>query len=245
MCISYLFPSPHQRLERDHGRELVEKSLALIASTRAGIRESELIEALEMLEWKDQPQSNFSRLYTSLKTFVTSGGAGLLQLFHQQLLFVVQERYIPDSETRTRVHRDLASFFLSKVDPTGQQLYDGLAPRALSEVCHHLTQARDWSRLQHVFTSLHYIAARCQHTSGYELIHDFLAAEQAGGSQHMSSAFEQFKRWFVANGHILVRHPDQTVTLAAKEPSDSAVAQAVDASSISQAFVQWVNKSQG
>lgn len=239
-----LFNHLLDRLEVDHGRELVASALALIATARVGLFELEIIQMLADVKWKEEPRSNFSRLYAGLKIFISAGGNGLLQFFHQQLLFIVRSRYVPDSATESETHRMLADYFRSKADPSGEGKYDGSYPRGFSEAMYHTARAHQWEKLVAIATDLEYIAARCRFSSGYELVgdyHDGAAVAKAVGHK-LPDVYTEFSRFFLANVHALDRSPDQAVSLAACYPPGTNVSSAVARTHFAKPFLQWLNK---
>lgn len=242
--ISQLFAHLLGRLETDHGEELVSLTLSFIAHSRAGMLEMEMIDVLETWAFKTEPISNFARLYTAIRTFVTSGGAGLLQLFHQTLLSAVTSRFTPSSDRVVNTHAALARYFLHRADPQGNRSWSGNYPRGLQELCFHLAHSRQWPLLESVLTDLVFVEARCRSGIGYELVADYNLAAETAPASAFSSAFAEFRRFFVANVFVLNNFPDQVRPQAAAQQFGSAVCNAIEALP-HEPLLQLVNKDQG
>lgn len=161
-----LFKHILDRLETDHGLELVSTALSLISVSRSGLSEVEIIEMLNAVEWKEEQFSNFSRLYAGLKIFISAGGTGLMKFFHQQLLRVVTSRYLPTPDDVKATHRTVATYFLEKIDPAGDRTWSGDYARGFSEMCYHYTKAEEWDTLYGIMSDLEFIRARCKIGSG-------------------------------------------------------------------------------
>lgn len=162
--VPLLFAALLERLDGDHGRELVALALSFIAVSRAGMLELEMVDILADWRWADEPRSNFSRLYTGIKMFVASGGSGLMQLFHGTLLAAVSSRYMPTAADATRVHRALADYFRRLADPSGAGRWDGRnRTRGLQELCFHLMRCGAWAELEAVLGDLTYACCGAAH----------------------------------------------------------------------------------
>ncbi len=92
-----------ERLERDHGEPEVRGLLTLIATARAGLSESELLDLL------GASRLELSRLLFALDYHLLRRD-GLLGFFHDYLRQGVERRYLP-LETRRRSHKQLAEYF--------------------------------------------------------------------------------------------------------------------------------------
>lgn len=106
-------------------------------------------------------------------------------------------------------------------------------------------QAEEWDLLYDVMSDLEFIKARCKAGSGYSLIDDYTAALADDKEGRLPGAFAEFAKFYTANVHVIVPHPDQAITRAATYPTESAVAKAVWRTRFDVPFLQWVNKPQG
>lgn len=142
-----MFNAVLDRLEHEHGRELVEHSLALIATGRHGLLESELLELLARHGEDRFPVAIWSRVYRALTFYLKprasahGGDADLVDLFHGQLAKAVGERYLASGDAWRASHRELALFFLRKADPYGDSSWRGDDSRGFSELTFHLAEA--------------------------------------------------------------------------------------------------------
>ena len=126
-----------QRLEqpRHHGRLLVEHALGNIAAAKHGLTEDELLDVLSaensVMEWfysqsptekakapgdriKRLPVVIWSRLHVALRPYMTerrADGTNVMNFYHRQVGQVVNQRYLPDEDTRFAAHQRLAEYF--------------------------------------------------------------------------------------------------------------------------------------
>ncbi len=129
-----LFAQVLARLEEDHGRQLVRDAFSLIASSRYGLLESELLELLKR-EGEDRLPSNiWARLGRAAAAYLHNAGEnreGLIGFFHQQLLDAVKDRYLKDEQARKSYYQMLAGYGLTKFnsksgDITNTILFTGI-----------------------------------------------------------------------------------------------------------------------
>ena len=143
--VEELFEQVLERLERDHGRELVESALSLLDCSRHGLLESEMLELLRRGEEDQLPPGIWAPLFRSLKFYLRppgESGEGALDFFHRQLARAARKRYLENEEQKIAVHSRLAETFSRKVDPTGDRQWSGNYPRGLSELPYHLREAQ-------------------------------------------------------------------------------------------------------
>ncbi len=177
-----MFQTVLERLEQDHGRELVERSLSLVASGRHGLLESELLDLLARPGEQHFPLALWSRLYRSLAFYlkprasVGGGEEGLIDFFHRQLAKVVQQRYLAVPSTQQARHVELAAYFERKGDPAGNGSWTGKYPRSLSELTHHQIHGQLWDALEQTLTTLCYLEANVTAGRVFDLAGQFSAA---------------------------------------------------------------------
>ncbi|HLF82648.1 MAG TPA: DUF4062 domain-containing protein, partial [Blastocatellia bacterium] len=161
--IAELFEQVLERLERDHGRELVESALSLLECSRHGLLESEMLELLRREGEEQLPQAIWSRLYRSLQFYLRpsgESGEGALDFFHRQLAKAVRKRYVEDEERKIEIDRRLSGLFSRKADPSGARHWDGNYPRGLSELPYHLLEATSYEELFRVARDERFLAAQ-------------------------------------------------------------------------------------
>jgi hypothetical protein len=104
--VSSLFEQVLERLEEDHGRELVAETFLLLGSSRYGLSENELLELLCREGEVQFPRALWVRLYRSAKAYLVERGE-LISFFHSQLADAVAARYL----TQENRHSRLAAYF--------------------------------------------------------------------------------------------------------------------------------------
>lgn len=169
----------YDRLEIEHGRELVSHALGFLACTNArlGLSEDELLEALAAdeetwaefttgAEWslptRRLPVVVWSRLYFDLAPYLSpraSEGASLLSFFHLELADVASARYLAGRSVH--LHDVLADVLrpLAKGHGISQRQWNGSA-HAIAELPFHLTRAERWDDLFELLTDFTYLDAK-------------------------------------------------------------------------------------
>jgi telomerase protein component 1 len=177
-----MFQAVLERLEEDHGRDLVERSLSLVATGRHGLMESELLDLLARTGEEHFPLALWSRLYRSLAFYlkprasVGGGDEGLIDFFHRQLAKVVHQRYLAASPVQQARHVELVAYFERKGDPAHDGSWKGNYPRSLSELTHHQIDGRLWDALEQTLTTLFYLEANVAAGRTFDLAGQFAAA---------------------------------------------------------------------
>lgn len=95
-----------ERLETEHGKELVEKTFALINCSRYGLSELELLELLKRVDEDKLPLLIWEKLRRNASFYLVQRGE-YMGFFHKQLVEAVEKRY-PDKKSR---HLELALYF--------------------------------------------------------------------------------------------------------------------------------------
>jgi WD40 repeat protein len=173
------------RLEGDHGRELVEHSLSLVATGRHGLLEGELLELLARPGEERFPMSLWSRLYRGLAFYfkprasVKGGDEGLLDFFHQQLAKAVRGRYLGTDHAQRDRHAELAGYFRRKGDPGADETWKGNYPRSLSELIHHQVGGHLWDGVETTLSTLPFLEANGTAGRTFDLANAFSAAVTA------------------------------------------------------------------
>lgn len=154
---------------RGHGSELVEGSLGLLAASRFGLAEDELLDLLSadtavMAEFGASPSADkvdtlpvvvWSRLYLDLEPYLNereSEGVVVLGFFHRQLREAAENTYA-NVQTAPARHAALGTYFRRRSDPTGDGAWTGGYARGLGELPFHLTEAGE-ARSQELFDTL-------------------------------------------------------------------------------------------
>lgn len=129
-----------ERLEKDHGRGLVEATMTCLRMSRAGLTESEL---LELLVSESEKAAGVTRLPRALWSplFVAFGEAlteetGRLSFFHKDLGIAVTDRYLRSPASAKFVRKRLADFFMAQD-----------FPRKFEEGAYQMALLEDWESL--------------------------------------------------------------------------------------------------
>jgi nephrocystin-3 len=147
-----LFGQVLERLEKDHGKELVVEAFSLIGSSRYRLSEAELLEMLCRKGEEQFPRALWSRLARSFKTYMVYRGE-LIGFFHRQLADAVNIRYL----NKDNKHKKLSAYFSN-------------APveRKLDEYPYQLHQAGKWKDLASVLSDLDFFGYAWKHNRKYE-----------------------------------------------------------------------------
>ena len=156
------------RLERafeSHGNGLVGEILSSILVSKEGLTREEIIESRVL------PPYLWSKLFFSLEGAFISR-MGLLDFFHEHLKIAVNNRYLTESESRRKAHRELASYFqevamgvpASSVNVTPESEWHGDEPRGFTELPFHLLNAEMLEELHEVLTDFVYLEQRLKLT---------------------------------------------------------------------------------
>jgi Tfp pilus assembly protein PilF len=150
--VAGLFDQALERLEQDHGRELVTEAFSLLGSSRYGLSEAELLDLLRREGEEQLPRALWARLARGAKAYLVEHGE-LVGFFHRQLAEAVTARYL----RRETKHATLAAFF-------------GQAPleRRLDEFPYQLQQAEEWQALSAALSDLDFFEQACDHEREHE-----------------------------------------------------------------------------
>lgn len=207
----------------NHGPLLVSRTLGLIAATRQGLSEDELMENLSAdpevmeefhkrsvhyLSSKALPPIVWSRLHDDLEPYLTTRGAdgvSLLAFFHRQFQEKVQQLYLEPE--RLRLHRQLAGYFSS------QPLYldaERQAPnlRKLSELSFQQVRGSLPMEAQKVLLTPGFLEAKLRALGPQPLADDFDAALAAGCCTN-PAALQPVRDAILSRAHVLRGDPGQ------------------------------------
>ena len=132
--------------ERDQpiGSQIVPEYCALIATSRFGMSQAELVELVSPAGDSSGADSlgNVAALHRLLRPYLVERG-DLLGFFHQQLEEAVTHEYLAEPAQQREKHRTLAFYFGRRADPGRDRTWQGNS-RAISELPYHLSQAELW-----------------------------------------------------------------------------------------------------
>lgn len=138
-----LFNAVLDRIELDHGKEIVTRAFEYLACAPHGLLETELLDLLRPADKLQLPRVIWARLYHSLRPYLSAGeGAeGLITFFHNQFKEAVEHRYTTDVNVRRATHATLSTYFLGKGDPHGDGTWRGNDPRGRTEFPLHFLRS--------------------------------------------------------------------------------------------------------
>jgi nephrocystin-3 len=150
--IPRLFDQVLERLEQDHGQELVSEAFFLLGCSRYGLSETELLELLRREGEEQVARILLARLARSAKMYLARRG-DLIGFFHRQLAEASAARYLDHKKT----HAKLAAYFAN-------------APleRKLNEYPYQLQHAEDWDTLAKALSDLDFFEYACNKDRKYE-----------------------------------------------------------------------------
>ncbi len=147
-----LFEQVLARVESDHRQFPVASAQALLAGSRHGLAEGELLEMLEEEVQAEIPRLLWARLRRSLAAYLVQRG-DLFDFFHRHIWKAAQDRY-PDHQSR---HRQLAEYFAAAP-----------LPRRLDEWPYQLEGAEMWEDLAGALTDLDFFDNAWEQDRKYE-----------------------------------------------------------------------------
>eukprot|EP01129_Flabellula_baltica_P005804 TRINITY_DN2127_c0_g1_i1.p1 TRINITY_DN2127_c0_g1~~TRINITY_DN2127_c0_g1_i1.p1 ORF type:complete len:2266 (+),score=515.97 TRINITY_DN2127_c0_g1_i1:47-6844(+) len=239
-----LFTEIIQRLEQDHGSELVKSALSLIACSRNGILE---IEMQEILQVDDDRWLKFLRSLSSY--LVVSEESGEITFFHRYFTEAVAKRYFTRMYQET-VHVKLADYFYNSIDPerNGTWVRGGEDYRAVREIVYHMAQGKQWKNLVTVLTDIYFIELKITLDMPYGLINDYaIATSNDIDNYEGKDLVREYREFVKANREVLMHDPELTYQQAANLPEHSTIAQEAigiwNASRETRSWIRWINKS--
>ena len=179
-----LFDQVLTRLEQDHTRDRTESILRLLAVSRSGLLESEILDLLGDGE-EELSRIHWMQFYRSLEPYLRpvdeATGMGLIDFFHDQLRFAVYHRYLSmetpgagSSDAYCSSHSQLADYFrgvtFDRVDPAK---WGTDHPRGLSELPYHLLEAGRTDELRGMLLDFEWLQAKLDAVDVNSLIADY------------------------------------------------------------------------
>ena len=203
--VAPLFEQVMARLEADHGKELVRTSLSLLACSRHGLLETELLESLRREAEEQLPRAIWARLFRSLQAYLRppgETGAGLLDFFHRALAEATRRRYFASEEEQRAGHRRLAGYFQHKADPAGDGTWTGNYPRGLGELPYQQAKAGMRAELKKTLLDLRWMRAKIEAAGVQDVVADY---DLAPGDREAVLVRDALR----LSAHLLVWSPEQ------------------------------------
>lgn len=210
-------------LESHHGPTLVAAGLGLLAASKNGLSEDEMLDLLSrspaVMEdvasrAHHQPPAQllpvvlWSRLYFDLRPYLTerrADGARLMTFYHRQLAAVAEELYLQEGERGHR-HRALARYFETR------PLQD---VRKLSELPYQQVHGGMWEDLPGTLCNLEFLHAKSEAGMVFDAVHDYeLALAASAGDPavqpELRALVSELATAFSQEFHAFQRRPRTT-----------------------------------
>ena len=183
--VSELFIQVLQRLKYDHGADATERTLSLIAVSRSGLFESEI---MDMLSTNDATFSKeqWLQLYRALEFYLRpmdeTNRSGLIDFYHDQLRTAVFHRYLrmeshssAQSTEYHAAHQQLAEYFTKVATDAaaGHRHWRADRPHSLSELPYHLVHAARRYRARALLLDFEWLQTKLQALGPAAVLADF------------------------------------------------------------------------
>ncbi|EDV28934.1 uncharacterized protein TRIADDRAFT_52303 [Trichoplax adhaerens] len=192
-----------ERIEIDHGKEIVTALFQVVLSSKDGIDETYLPLLLGVLTLpeikKDLMQISikklsqyttsalpicplmYARLLRAVKEFLFPAqqqdlvSSCQLAIQHGKIKEVLEARYtkMERSNKLAFIHKTLAAFYLVKADPTSNRSWEGFDPWAFIALPYHLIRGACYNELSELLCDLKFITAKCKLGLVNHLIDDY------------------------------------------------------------------------
>ncbi len=176
--LDLLFGQVLQRLELEQDKDTVTAMMSLMACSRMGLSEAELLELLTQGMDEAQTERRIGEMYVALRQlrpYLLRRGK-LVDFYHRNLCKAVAKRYLdvgkPDGEM-CRVHGELAGYFRKKADPAGDGSWTGQYTRGWSELAFHLAHSGDPASLRKLLMTYLWMRGRLRATDFVALLGDY------------------------------------------------------------------------
>jgi len=182
--LSELFDQVLQRLEDDHTQDITEFILRLLAVSRSGLMESEILDILAK-NGKDIPNLKWTQFYRSLEFYLRpmdeTTGMGLIDFYHDTLRFAVYRRYLdmisPEASATSifRIsHDQLADYFMVLAsDKDESSKWSTNHSRSLNELPYHLLQSGRKDELRNILFDFNWLQTKLEAIDVNSLIRDY------------------------------------------------------------------------
>ena len=124
--VAALFAQVIERLRQEFDADVVRTILALIATSRSGMSEPELLEMVEEID-VEQSTGDLYPILRQLRPYLQHRGE-LLDFFHRGLYKAVRQWYLPEDDDAQPYHQELAEYFHAKLNPPDAEPWTGNYP---------------------------------------------------------------------------------------------------------------------
>jgi hypothetical protein len=172
--LTAIFTQVIERLEEDFDRTLVSDVLTLLACSRHGLAEPELVALTAARSGRDDLFS----ILRQLRPYLLSRAA-LTDFYHRNLAEAIRRYYFATPGRESATHARLAHYFRGRADPDGDTRWLGADPRGFAELPHHLAHAGEHARLGELLADLAYLDGRAALGDVYSLVEDYARLDPA------------------------------------------------------------------
>ena len=169
--VTTLFTQVIDRLQEDFEKELVRTTLGLLACSRQGLSQRELLELIEG-DHVEESSSDLFPIIRQLRPYLQLRG-NLLDFYHRNLFKAVRMSYLDDEHAKRNSHRELAAYFHRKADPAQDGGWSGESNRGLSVLPYHLVQGGQWDQLNTTLLDFRFLQAKIQVMGIHPLLDDY------------------------------------------------------------------------
>lgn len=188
--VTAIFIQVIERLEEEFDPNVVRQVLSILACSRNGLSEHELLELIEGIGTTiHHSQSDLFPILRQLRSYLQQRGK-LIDFYHWNLHKAIYEHYLSDPESLKNFHQKLANYFNNKLNPTGLSPWSGDYPRGLSELPYHQAHGQMWTELSATLCDLLFVEVKCNSGMLFDLIKDY----DRGILLHPNNALTQIRK---------------------------------------------------
>ena len=172
-ALSGIFEQVLERLEFDFDAALVRETLSLLACSRDGLSEIELVEMLK----EDLPTSagELFALLRQIRAYLFNRGA-LVDFAHTAFVESISNRYLSTLTECREGHKRLVRYLSSKLETNGDGSCSADSARSLSELPYHQFHAGMRAALEMTLCDLSFVEQKCALGRTHDLQMDFQRA---------------------------------------------------------------------
>lgn len=222
--------------DSNHGPVLIRNVFGLLAASRSGLDESELLVLLsnteEVMEdfhsrskhdYADDhlPPVIWARLFNELEPYLiekNESGTIVYSFYHRQLETMVREIYLRDE-----FNQRLADYYYDK--PTHMDRENRIPNlRKVAELPFQLYRTSDTVRFEEVLTNLEFLQAKFTAALSHDLLHDFSLLKQlAQDNKYPINKVADFDQFCRVRHQLLLQYPEQLKVFGLQRPKDTYV----------------------
>jgi hypothetical protein len=197
------------------GRELVPRFAALLASSRHGLSQRELVDLLD----SGDPRGNVAALLRLVRPYLMQRGE-LLDFYHGQFREASLGLWLATDQQRRHAHAALSGYFQQRADPGTDGSWRDGDERAMAQLPYHLAPFEQ-ERLARILTDVRYLSGRCDRDGAHALLGEY---ELFRDEHHVARQVEALLRRHV---RTLSTYPDSLLSLCLHEGHANAQAAAM------------------